>query len=286
MILITGATGTNGREIARLLSKAGVPVRALVRSAKSAAGLQLPGIQPVIGDFGDPASLKAALAGVERALLLTPFVEDQRPLQAAFIDTARRAGVRHVVKFSCMGADAASITSIFRQHGEGERLLEGSGMAWTHLRPNSFMQNFLGSAATIAQGALYAPMDESRVSFVDARDIAAVAVAALTQPGHEGKAYEITGSESLSHVEVAATLTATLERKVEFVTVSPGQFRESMLQFSLPAWAADGLNELYAAYRRGEGATVTDAVRQITGRGPITFEQFAREHVPSLTGVK
>jgi uncharacterized protein YbjT (DUF2867 family) len=284
MILIAGATGTNGREIARLLSAAGVPARALVRSPRSAGAITLPGIEPVVGDFGDPESLVAALKGVERTLLLTPFVEDQAPLQAAFITAARRAGVRHIVKFSCMDADPASATTLFRQHGQGERLLETSGLAWTMLRPNSFMQNFLGSAATIAQGALYAPLDEARVSFVDTRDIAAVAVKALTEPGHEGKTYEITGPTALTHTEIAAVLTEVLGRQVSFTSVSPGQFRESMLGFGVPAWAADSLNALYAAYREGRGERVTDAILRETGKSPISFEQFARDHAQALQG--
>lgn len=284
MILISGATGTNGREIAKLLSAAGVPTRALVRSEKAARSLSLPGVQTVLGDFGNPASLEVGLKGVERALLLTPFVEDQEPLQAAFIAAAGRAGVRHVVKFSCLGADAGSMTTLFRQHGRGEEILKASGLAWTLLRPNSFMQNFLGSAATIAQGGLYAPMDEAAVSFVDARDIAAVAVRALTESGHEGKTYEITGSAALSHDQIAAILTETLGQTVAFTSVSPGQFRESMLQFGVPVWAADSLNGLYAAYRAGAGETVTDAVREVTGKTPIPFEQFAREHATALKG--
>jgi uncharacterized protein YbjT (DUF2867 family) len=284
MILITGATGTNGREIARMLSAAGVASRALVRNPKSAEAIAASGLHPVFGDFGDPESLIAALTGVERALLLTPFVEDQVPLQAAFITAARRAGVRHIVKFSALGAEPASSTAILRQHGQGERLLESSGLAWTMLRPNSFMQNFLGSAATIAQGALYAPMDSCAVSFVDARDIAAVAVKTLTEPGHEGKTYEITGPAARTHAEIAALLTNALGQPVSFVSVSPGQFRESMLGFGVPAWAADSLNELYAAYRAGQGAAVTDAITRVAAKSPIPFEQFARDHAQALKG--
>jgi uncharacterized protein YbjT (DUF2867 family) len=282
MILITGATGTNGRELVKQLSAAGVPVRALVRDAAKASAIQAPGVDIVEGDLSKPETLPAALAGVERALLLTAWVPNQVELQGNFIEAARKAGVRHLAKFSVLGADPKSSVGILRQHGEVEQRVEASGIPYTLLRPNGFMQNFSAFAATISQGALYAPMAEGRVSFVDARDIAAVAVRVLTESGHEGRTHVITGPEALTHGEVAATLSAALGRSVTYVNVSPAQFADSMLSYGAPEWMADGLNELYGAYRAGAAAEVTDTVARVGKKAPISFDQFAREFASVL----
>jgi uncharacterized protein YbjT (DUF2867 family) len=284
MILITGATGTNGREVVRQLSAAGVPVRALVRDAARAGAIRLPGVEIFEGDLGRPETLPVVLAGVERALLLTPWLPNQVELQTHFIEAARRAGLRRLVKFSVLGADPGSPVGILRQHGEIEQQVEASGIPYTLLRPNSFMQNFLAFAATISHGALCAPMAEGRVSFVDARDIAAVAVRVLTEAGHEGRTHTITGPEALTHGQVAETLGAALGRTVTYVNVTPAQFADSMLSYGAPAWMADGLNALYGAYRVGAAAVVTDTVARVAQKAPIAFDQFAREFAPVLGG--
>lgn len=278
MILITGATGNNGREIVRLLAEAHIPARALVRDKTKAAELNWPGIEKVEGDLTQPESLRPALRGIEKAFLLTPYAPDQVGMQAGFISAAKRAGVQHIVKFSGMSADVNSAVAIFRQHGEIERILEASGLAYTHLRPTSFMQNFLSSAATIARGALYAPMAEARANFVDVRDIAAVAFKALTEPGHEGKAYDITGPEALTHAEIAERLGKAIGKPVTYYAMTPEQYKSSLMQAGVPEWMADGLNELYAAYRAGYADCVTDAVPRIGGKTPIRFQQFAEDH--------
>jgi uncharacterized protein YbjT (DUF2867 family) len=278
MILITGATGNNGKEIVRLLAEAGIPARALVRDKAKAADLNWPGIEKVEGDLTQPETLRPALRGIEKAFLLTPYAPDQVGMQTGFISAAKRAGVQHIVKFSGMSADANSSVGIFRQHGEIERNLEASGMAYTHLRPTSFMQNFLSSAATIARGALYAPMAQARANFVDVRDIAAVAFKALTEPGHEGKAYDITGPEALTPVEIAERLGKAIGRPVAYIAVTPEQYKSSLMQMGVPEWMADGLNELYAAYRDGAADCVTDTVSRVGGKTPMTFQQFAEDH--------
>ena len=163
--------------------------------------------------------------------------------------------------------------------------MEKSGMAYTHLRPNQFMQNFLGFAPSIArQGVFYAPMKDARTSLVDVRDIAAVAAAVLTGAGHEGKTYVITGPESLSYAQIAEKLAAVLGRKVEYVDVTPEQAKSGMTASGMPEWLADAINELYGPWSRGAGEVTTNVVREVAGKQAISFDQFARDHVAAFQG--
>src|SRR5215211_831576 len=151
MILITGATGTTGREVVEALRRLGAKgVRALVRDPARADFIRAAGFETVAGDFERPETLDAALEGVERALLLTPPSPQTFEQQRAFIEAARRAGVRHVVKLSAFGADADAPEGFGKWHGQSENLPKTSGLKWTILRPNFFMQNLLGQARQIA----------------------------------------------------------------------------------------------------------------------------------------
>jgi uncharacterized protein YbjT (DUF2867 family) len=284
MILVTGATGTNGSEIVRRLSAAGTPVRALVRNRAKAAAITGAGVEIVEGDLARPETLLAALQGVQKAILVSAWLPEQVELETNFIKAARQVGLSHLVKLSAMGADSRSPVGILAQHGEIEDRVRASGVPFTFLRPNGFMQNFLASAATIAQGALYAPVEEARVSFVDARDIAAVAVQVASNAGHEGQAYLVTGPEALTHGEVAAKLAEAIGRPVSYVNVSPEQYKSALLQYGTPEWLADGLNELFGFYRDGVGAEVADTVSRIGRKEPISFDQFAREHASVFRG--
>jgi uncharacterized protein YbjT (DUF2867 family) len=276
MILVIGATGTNGREVVQRLAREGKQVRALVRNPAKADGLRLPNVELAQGDLDDPASLDRAFEGVSRAFVVTAVDERSVGWFRNAFDAAKRAGKPHVVKFSGMGAGTAD-SALLRQHGDTDEMLKGSGLPYTILRPNSFFQNMLWSAGTIkGHGAFYLPMRDAWQSLVDVRDIAAVAVKVLTEPGHEGQVYEITGPESLSYADVAATLTRVLGKPVRYVDVPPEAARESMLKAGMPQWNADAVTELYGVFATGTFGYTTDVVIQITGQPPIRFEQWAR----------
>jgi uncharacterized protein YbjT (DUF2867 family) len=282
MILIIGATGTNGREVAVRLAAAGRKVRALVRSPKKATELATLGVEFVPGDLDDPASLDAALRGVERAFIVTAV--DQRCVGwfRNFFDAAKRAGTRHIVKFSAMGAGDPG-AEILRQHGETDAMLVSSGVPYTILQPNSFYQNMLWSAGSIRErGEFYLPLRDARLSLVDVRDIASVAMAVLTEAGHEGKTYEITGPESLSFVDVAATLSKVLGKPVRYVDVPPEAAKQAMLAAGMPEWNAAAVTELYGAFATGRYGRTTDIVQRITGKPPISFEQFVRDNATAF----
>jgi uncharacterized protein YbjT (DUF2867 family) len=278
MILITGATGTNGREVVGQLSAKGVRARAMVRKRDGVKLPRTPNVEFVNGDFDDAPSLDAALAGVEQAFLLSPSSAGQVAREANFIRAAKRAGVRHVVKFSILGASPDSPSRLIRRHGEAEKVLEDSGIAFTMLRPHYFMQNLLWYIDDVkSQGVFYSSLPETyRHSHVDARDNAAVAVAALTEPGHEGKVYHITGSEALTYREVAEILSRAVGKKVRY-----DSSRENYATFLKKAGLDAGeVLELdtRVANGTGDGSVVTSTIFEITRRQPIRFMQFASDY--------
>ncbi|HEX8188888.1 MAG TPA: SDR family oxidoreductase [Pyrinomonadaceae bacterium] len=286
MILITGATGTTGRGVvAELRGMGATGVRALVRDPARAGFIRESGFEPVAGDFERPETLGAALEGVERALLLTPPTPDTVEQQRGFIEAASGAGVRHVVKLSAFGADADAPEGFARWHGRSENLLKTSGLGWTMLQPNFFMQNLLGQARQIASaGAIYQPAGDARGSFIDARDVAAVAARALTEEGHEGQTYVLTGPEALSYHDVASKLSEAAGRAVNYVPISAEQFRAGALGAGLPEWLVSALERLNETFASGRAARVTDDVRRVARREPTTFEQFARDHADAFRG--
>jgi uncharacterized protein YbjT (DUF2867 family) len=283
MILVTGATGNNGSEIVKQLSAAGIPVRALVRNPAKAAAIQGPGVQIIQGDLGKVETLEPALAGVDRILLCSSFAPDQVDVQGNLVKAARRAGNPHIVKFSVMAADPASPCQILSAHGQTEKQIEASGLPYTHLRPNSFMQNMLWMAQSIAQGSFALPAGDLRISTVDIRDIGAVAVKVLTGSGHEGKTYDITGPESLTYAEQAQKLSAVTGKPVQYVPISPQDFKNGMLQWGMQEWFADAMNALYASYT-GYQTAVTDVVARVGQKQPTTFDQFTRDFTGAFRG--
>ncbi len=284
MILITSAPGNNANAVIRELTTAGVRVRALLRNPNSAGEIKGPLVEVAVGDFLNPASLDAALQGVEKAFLIPPTDPRSVEMQGNFIRAAKRAGTRHVVKLSVNGADVNSPVRVARWHAEGEKELEASGIPFTHLRPNAFMQNFLGLAPTIvSQGEFYQPAADGKVSHIDVRDIAAVAAKALTENGHQGKTYVITGPEALSYDEAAGKISKAIGKPVKYVNVTPEDFKKSLLGWGIPEYMADGLNEFYAAIRAGYCAVVTNTVEEVAKRKPISFDDFVHDFAETFT---
>lgn len=286
MILITGATGMTGKEVVEELRGLGAQgVRALVRDPARAGFIREAGFEAVAGDFERPETLEAALEGVERALLLTPPTPDTVRHHLEFLQAAAAAGVRHVVKLSAFGADADAPEGFGKWHGQSENLLKTSGLKWTMLRPNFFMQNLLGQARQIAAtGSIFQPVGDARASFVDVRDIAAVAARTLTEEGHDEQTYTLTGPEALSYHDVAAKLSEAAGRSINYVPVSPEQFRAGALGAGLPEWLVSALERLNEIFASGQAAQVTDDVRRVARREPTTFGQFARDYAGAFKG--
>ena len=283
MILVTGATGNVGSEVVRQLRAGRHAVRAFVRDGDAAATTIGEGVEIASGDMTRPESLAAALRGVDRVYLLSALGPNLREIEAGAIETMKRAGVRHVVKHSNLGADVEPGITLPRWHRAGEKLLESSGMAWTFVRPTGFMSNALGWARTIAAtGAVYAPAGQGKLAVVDPRDIAAVAVAALTRPGHENKAYDVTGPAALSTAEQVDVLAKALGKPIRYVDVPEAAARSQMLEMGMPPVIVDAMLEFMALVRAGQGERVSEDVQRVTGRPPRSFEAWVRDHIAAF----
>lgn len=284
MILVTGATGNNGSEIVKLLAAQNVPVRAMVRDRNRANAIAFPSVEVVEGDFDRPETLLSALSGVDRAFLVTNSSEHAEAQQLAFVEAAKQSGVKHIVKLSQWAAAANSPVRFLRYHAAVEAAIQTSGMAYTLLRPNLFMQGLLNFRSTIAtQNAFYAAIGDAKVSMIDVRDIADAAFATLTETGHEGKIYDLTGPQALTHTEAAQYLSEATGRKIAFVDIPPETMLDTLLSVHFPAWQAEGLLEDYAHYRRCEASVVASGVQDATGRSPRSFEAFAHDYAPMFS---
>ncbi|MBD2056253.1 SDR family oxidoreductase [Oculatella sp. FACHB-28] len=278
-ILVTGATGNIGGEVVSHLVEKKVPLRALVRDRAKAANLAAQGIELVQGDFSQSDSLDAALQGIEKAFLVMPNDLHQVELECHFIDAAKRAGVRHLVKLSVL--HAGELPSVFQQwHRQIEQHLEASGMAWTHLRPNMLMQNMRWFAQSIAQqGVFYHSVGDSKISHVDARDVAAVAAVCLNEPGHEHQTYDLTGAEAVSFNQVAEYFAKALNRSVQYVNVIPANFKAARLANGEPEWYLDAEAQLFDCWHAGAGSIITMAIAHLLHRPPTTFAAFVQDYV-------
>jgi uncharacterized protein YbjT (DUF2867 family) len=275
-ILVTGATGTIGRDVMKQLAKKGAAVRAGVRDPDKARKQFGTEITFAKFDFEDAQSFDGVLEGIEEVFLLPPLMPNQVEVASAFVDAAKRAGVRHIVKLSVIGVDTESFT-FGKWHAAGERHTRESGLAFTFLRPNSFMQNFINHFPP-RDGVIYLPWGNGKASFVDTRDIAAVAAEVLTARDHEGKTYTLTGPAALGIEEVAKILSEAAGREIRYVDVPESAARDGMLQAGLPQWQVDAVMELHAINKKNRWSTVTSDIEKVTAKPPIGFAQFARDH--------
>lgn len=275
MILVIGAGSRTGQELIRLLKAAGVPVRAMV----TGSGPTRDGPESVYGDLAKPATLEKAMEGADQVFLLGPAHHDETAWYRNAIDAASRSGIRRLVASSILGAAPDSPARFLRHHGLADAHLRESGLQWTILRPNMYMHNVtsLWPPTIGPDGNYYAPAGDARITAVDARDIAAVAARVLTEDGHAGRAYDLTGPQALNTGECCDLLADHLGRPVRYVPVDDETARTAMLGAGLQRWMADALIELYQDYRRsgqdGYAARVHDGVQAVTGRPPRTLQQ-------------
>ena len=276
-VLVTGATGTIGRDVAKRLSVKGVTVRAGVREhakARKQFGSNL-ALAPF--DFENDKTFSRALEGVEKVFLLPPLLPNQLEAMNVFVDAAKRAGVRHIVKLSAIGIDDEMQPTAIKWHGANEQHIRESGVPFTFLRPNSFMQNFF-TYFPPRNGAIYLPWGNGTASFVDTRDIASVAAKVLTSDGHEGMIYTLTGPATLGIADVARILSEVTGREFKYVDVPESAARDGMLQAGVPQWQTDLVMELHAVNKQNRWSAVTSDIAKVTGTSPTDFAQFARDH--------
>jgi len=277
MILITGASGTVGKAVLAEVARSGAKRRAMYRSKDEAAKAPA-GTETVIADFSDKASLAPALRGVESVYLVCSPIPDLVQLEGNVIEACVSAGVSRVVLNSALGAGDYS-KSFPSWHRRVEVKLKASKLAHCILRPNSFMQNILAFYAPSirAQGAFYAAMDNARTSYIDVRDVAAVAAKALQSREHDGQTYELNGPEALTCAEISEKISRHAAVPARFVDIPVEAQRKAMLDQKMPEWQVTALLDLQAYYTGGQGGTVDGLLQKLLGRSPITMDHFLQE---------
>lgn len=278
-IVVTGATGNIGFPVVAGLVERGYQPRVIVRKKQAIAEWEKAGIEQIVADANDTDSLAQAFAGAEKLFSLTPLVQNFLELTEKTVEAAKRAGVQAIVRSSAQGASVDAPIVMGRWHGEAEQMFETAGFECTFVQPASFFQNYLGYADSIKnQNAFYLPMGEGKVSLVDVRDIAAVVVAALTESGHAGKRYAVTGGESLSGADIADIFSDVLGRRISYIDVPEETANQQMTDAGMPNWLVKMVAELSSIGKAGYLAEVKPTVEQVTGQRPRTFRAFAEEN--------
>ena len=276
MILVTTPNGKVGREVAKQLIAQHQEVRLAAHTPEKAkkAFSDTPNIDIVPFDFADEETITAALAGVDALYLASPGEGDVDTMRRV-IDLAKETDVERVVRLSAMGVEQSD--NPLRQI---EQHIEASGLTWTHLRPNWFMQNFSTTSAEEIRerGVIAEPAGDAKTSFIDTRDIAAVALKALTEEGHHEQAYALTDERAYDRYEVAEILSEAVGKEVRYEPLSKEAFQERMSGAGMPEAYLELMTGLYGAVRAGYTAEVTDTFEQVTGRAPTSLKQFAKDY--------
>lgn len=282
-VFVAGATGTNGRELVHQLAARGIAVRAMVRNGGDGGGWETPLVETVRGDLGDPASLGPALAGIDKAFVVTAVDARAEALFLNFFAAAVAAGVRHVVKLSALGAHPGSPSAILRQHALTDAALIASGLTYTIIRPNAFFQNVLASQATVRDAhALFGATGEARQSLVDVRDLAEATVRILTEPDHDNRIYALTGPEPLSGRDLARELSAAIGRTIAWRPLATGEAEAALRAAGVGDWVAHAVAEIQAVFAGGAFAEPTPDLPALLARPPRRFADFIREHAAAF----
>jgi uncharacterized protein YbjT (DUF2867 family) len=259
----------------------------LVRNREKTKELEkVPTVEIVEGDMSRKSSMGSALDGVDRALMISAPLMDMVETQCMFIDACKAAGVRHVIKFSGLDARPETAFPFGRMHKEIEEYLEKSGLAWTHLRPTGFMQEYLREApGIIQQGALYLALDDVRLNPIDLVDVAKVAYLLLRDGGHEGARLSMTGPEALTMAELADRISRAIGRTVRYVPVSRTERRQALITHGIPPEIADALDEQVKERLKGGLESQVDlSTHQLFNVKPTTFLEFAQRNAKAFGG--
>lgn len=283
MILLTGITGNNGGATANALLEKGVKFRAMVRDLDKAAEWAAKGVELIQGDFNDTASVKAALDGIDSAVMVLPNSQDQERLELAFIETAKEVGLTWLLKVSSPEAVRGTNSPLPLAHLAAEDAIKASGLNWTFVRPSFFMQNFRGSVPQAkATGKLAMPMGTGNAALTDCADAGAFIAHLLTddnQAQHYGQCYDICGpDEVMTFTEIAAVVGEALGKDIEYVSPDAKAFQEKMRPFVTSDWHSDAVAHLFAEIADGTTPGIkTDTFQKIMGRPGTSFREFLQK---------
>lgn len=279
MILVLGATGGIGGEVCQQLKKAGTPFRAMARKQEQIDLFHKDGVDAVLGDLDRPATLTAAMTGIDTLFLLTAPKPPQVAQETAAIDAAKRTGVSRIVKISASDCNVRSKIPWARAHALIDHHLRASGVDWTILMPTAFMQNFLWFTKPVAKGYLPLGAGKGSVSWIDTRDIARVAATVLTQEGHSRATYFLTGPETFDMTEAAVQLSTVMGSKVRYLDLPVPVFRTVLRLTGNSRWMANGLIAQFSDMVAGHhDIDPTGEVERLTGQSPRDFASFLRDH--------
>jgi uncharacterized protein YbjT (DUF2867 family) len=299
-ILVTGATGTVGSEVVKQLVSSSSPdkndiiIKAAIHSQNKDDNFKQynKSIQVVNLDYNKPETIADALNQVDRLFLLTLPSPDMTVYSNLVKEISKYSdSINHIVKLSSMAADddeedIGLATTIGRIHREEEKIIQESGIPCTFIRPPAFMQNFITQYGyTIrTQDAFYIPGEDAKISFIDARDVAALAVKSLTSNNqqHTGKSYTITAEEAISYRQVAEILSKEAGRRISYVDISEQDARKRLKESGMYDWLVDAIMEFYSIIKTGHASKTTNMFEQIMGRKPISFSQFARDYAQAF----
>ena len=279
MILLTGATGKTGSATAKALNERGIKFRALIRNEEKREGIESLGGEVIIGSIENKEAVDQSMVDIETALILLPNSENQLSLEKQLVDSAKQAGANRIVKMSSIEATPDATSPIPRLHLESEEYIKQSGLNWTMVKPNFYMQNLLASAATIKdQGKIFLPMGEGKTGMIDTTDVGKVLAKVLSEDGHESMNHEITGPEILSFFEVAEIFTQGLGKQVDYVDVPLAAYKETLGQFLTNQWHLDAVIDLFKGIADGGIEEKTDTYSNLMGESPKSLSQFISEN--------
>lgn len=283
MILVTGASGNAGGAVLQAALARQLPVRAMYRSQGEAQRAP-PGVAVAVADFADKSSLPPALHGIELVYLVCGPVPQLIDLESNMIEACLTAGIQHIALNSALGAGRYQ-KSFPSWHGQVEAKLQATGLNYTIVRPNGFMQNIVAfyAASIRAEQAFYAAQGDGKTSIIDVRDVGAAIANILHAPAaHAGKIYELTGPEAFSNAEIAARIAHVAGVKVSYVDIPEDAQRQAMLGNGMPEWQVAALLELQEYYRSGACAGVDDALVQLLGQPPRTLDAYLNENAAAF----
>ena len=258
-ILVMGATGNTGSTIVNQLKEKQANFSAMASTNEEASTLNLENERIRIGDYNDVSSLISAFKDIKRIYLLTPIHPSAKTWVENVIQAAKEAGVKHIVKQSGLKASLDATSEVIRDHAHTDNLIKQSGLDYTLIQPNTFFQNFYGNLPSInAEGRFYSSLGDTALSLVDINDVAAVAVAALTESGHDGKTHHITGSEALTSYQHAKLLSDASGKEITYIDIPEPALVGALKDAGLGDWLSDKLGEMITWFTQGDYALTTN----------------------------